>query len=80
MVKRSKSDGTMREWMVSLPFTGFICVPVQAVDEQSAIDAAFDAVPDDWEKEIVEMQFHQHVTQGNMCSAVLNDAEAEPSE
>lgn len=68
----------MRKWNVSLPFTGFIFVEVEAESRAAAIDAAFDAVPDDWHESIAEMEFHTHVTRGNVCSAVLNDASAEP--
>ena len=66
----------MKTWNVAVPITGIAYVDVQADDEEAAIEAALnsnsltiDAI-ETWEA-------HEHVTQGNFCYAMLNDAEAE---
>lgn len=67
----------MPKYEVSLPFTGYVVVEVEALTRSAAIDAAFEVADLSNEDSVVEVQFHKHVTRGNVCSAVLNDAEAQ---
>jgi hypothetical protein len=65
----------MTKYSVQLPVTGYIIKEVEAANEAAAIEAALElpATAD----EIEEWQTHKQVTQGNVCYAVLNDANAE---
>lgn len=65
----------MKKWEVSLPISGYVCVEVEAEDEESAIEAAFEAhITKDM---IEEWETHRQIVRGNVCSAVLNEADAQ---
>ncbi len=66
----------MPRYGVRLPVSGYVYVEVEADDEEAAIEAAFmsdDVVRDN----IEEWETHQQIVRGNVCSAVLNEADAE---
>lgn len=65
----------MKKWEVSLPISGYVCVEVEAEDEESAIEAAF--MSDITTKDIEEWETHHQIARGNVCSAVLNEAYAQ---
>jgi len=69
----------MAKYFVGLPVTMEICVEVEADSEQEAVEKGFGV---EWSItaegcDILNSEVHEHVTQGNCCSAVLNDAYAE---
>lgn len=63
---------TMKVFDVSVPFTGYVVVRVKAPDADRAIDRAFEH-PKCNIKNAEEVEFHEHVTEGNVANAVLND-------
>lgn len=64
-------------YYVEVPFTGKVGLYIAAESEKDAIDKAFDVADINGKNQSVETEFHRHVTQGNMCSAILNNAWAE---
>jgi len=71
----------MSKWFVGLPVTMEVVVEVEAESEEEAIEKGFDV---EWSIsaegcDIVNSESHMFVTQGNCCSAVLNEAYATPA-
>lgn len=65
----------MKRYSVSIPITGYVIVEIDAESEEAAIEAALDTeITSDL---IEEWETHRQVTRGNVCSAILNSAEAE---
>lgn len=69
----------MPKYEVHLPVTMDVVVGVEADTKEEAIEKAFDV---EWTAnfegaECFNCETHKHVTRGNCCSAVLNDAYAE---
>lgn len=64
-----------KRFSVSVPFTGYVVIEVDADDEESAIAAALMSEDLDF-KNAEEVEFHKRVVRGNVCSAVLSEAEA----
>lgn len=62
---------------VSLPFTGYVYVEVEAENEEEALNTAWDKATLD---DRVEWEFTKHICQGNFLDAVLNEAEIEELE
>jgi hypothetical protein len=62
----------MKTYYVSIPFTGYTVVVVEAETEKEAIEKAWDS-PDLTISKAEEAEFHDKVTYGNVCSAVLNE-------
>lgn len=70
----------MKKWYVQVPFTGYVYVVVSAENAEAAIEAAFGVVDLQDKNQWGEVEFHKHVTRGNLCSAVLNDATAQETQ
>lgn len=62
---------------VSLPFTGYVYVEVEAENEEKALDKAWDEATLD---DMVEWGFTEHICRGNVLDVVLNDCEVEEVE
>ena len=62
-------------YSVQIPISGYIYKQVEADSEEAAIKAAMqlEAVGDD----IEEWETHEHITNGNVCNAVLHSATAD---
>lgn len=63
-----------------MPTTGCVTIDVEAADEAAALDAFYD----EWARlvgtaaiEAHRWEFTQHVTRGNVCSAMVNDYSVE---
>lgn len=72
---------TKRKVGVHIPITGSVYVEVEIdaeADDDSAFFAACDAYKDGTDQ--IEWEFTQHVTRGNVCSAMLNDFSVEDVE
>lgn len=71
----------MSKFEVTLPFTGYACVQVEAEDEKSAINAAMEiaslTIRDSKDTSVGEWEFTAHVTRGNVTYALMNDASAD---
>lgn len=68
----------MPKYEVHLPVTMDVAIEVEADNEEEAIKKAFDV---EWTAkfegaECCNSEAHNHITRGNCCSAVLNDAYA----
>jgi hypothetical protein len=79
------SDDT-KMWSVSLPFTGFLIISLEGEEPSSEEDAYARAIAAmDLDKarfqvkgtsglvELGELETHQRIVRGNVCSAVLNE-------
>lgn len=64
----------MPKYSVTVPFTGYAVVDVEAPTEAEAIDKALGEVSLD---DIEEWETHEQITEGNVCHAARNRAEAE---
>jgi len=63
----------MKTYGVEIPFTGYIYVEVEAKNTDEAKEKAFDT---DFDKsEIMSLDYHEHITKGNICNAAKNDIE-----
>lgn len=62
----------MKEFTIKIPLTGYVEIIVDAEDEDSAIDKAFDMAT---LENVEEWDLHRKVTSGNVCHAVLNEIE-----
>ena len=62
---------------VSLPFTGYVYVEVEAENEEEALDKAWDKAT---LNDIVEWAIAEHLCQGNVLDAILNNYEVEELE
>lgn len=63
-----------KKWAVSIPFTGYVTVEVEAKDEKAAIAAAWES--DDLTVENAgDVEFHRSVVEGNVCHAVMWEIE-----
>lgn len=69
----------MIKFRVDLPFTGYVTSYIEAIDENDAIEKAFQR-DYDLNSDTVELEFHVRVVEGNVSHAVLNSAHAEPEE
>lgn len=65
-----------KTWNVSLPFTGYVVVEVEAENEREAIEAALngEVTTDD----IEQWEVVKEIVQGNVFFGMRNRAEAEP--
>lgn len=64
------------EYLVSIPVAGAIHVTVTAASEAEAKEAAWDKINEEGESAgDVEWEFMDHITEGNVCHAPLNDIE-----
>lgn len=61
----------MKKYGVCLPFTDYRYLEVEAENEKEALDKAFEIKWD--EKNIGELEYHEKVTEGNVCHAVMNE-------
>ena len=70
-----------KEYFVSVPFSGYISVAVKADSEEEAKDQAFEVDFDinfkSRNSELVELELHERIVQGNVCYAVLREVEVE---
>ena len=62
---------------VSLPFTGYVYVEVEAENKEEALNTAWERATFD---DMVEWEFTEHICRGNVLDAVLNDYEIEEVE
>lgn len=71
----------MKNYLVTMPMTGHVSLAVQAEDEQGAICAFWDRLETitdiDEEAEDIGWEYCEHVTEGNVTHAELNDVEVE---
>lgn len=78
----------MNEYYVTIPCTMAVCVTVKADSEEAAIEAAFDitwsidvAPFDDADAaaapEVVEMETHRKIVEGNVFHGCINEVEVE---
>jgi len=65
----------MAKYLVSIPFTGYICVEVEADNEKDAITKA--RKEDLNVSNAEEVYFHDRITEGNVFTGVLNEVEVE---
>lgn len=66
----------MKKWFVRLPIAGYVTAVVEAEGQEAAIDAALSK---DYEAEdIEEWEVLHEIVRGNVCSAPLTRADAEP--
>lgn len=66
----------MNKYIVSVPLTGAIHVEVEAASAKEAKERAWDKINELGDKAgEVEWEFHNQVTEGNVCHAVLNEIE-----
>ena len=77
--RKTAATEPKKKWAVSIPFTGYVTVEVEADDEEAAIAAAWQSDDLDITK-AVESEFHEKVTEGNVCNAVMWEASAEEIE
>lgn len=69
----------MKRFIVSVPFTGYVNVEVEAADKDGAIKAALTSPKLNF-RDADEIRYHKHVVKGDVCSAVLEKADAEEVE
>lgn len=62
----------MKEFTIKIPMTGYVELILEAEDEDSAIDKAFEVATLD---NVEEWELHHKVTQGNVCYAILHEIE-----
>lgn len=62
----------MKEFTIMIPMTGYVEVTVQADDEDSAIDKAFELAT---LEDVAEWDLHRNITQGNVSHALKNEIE-----
>jgi hypothetical protein len=65
----------MKNYSVSIPFTGYITVKVKAKNQEEAKDKAWESNFDF--KEAVEVDYHEHIVLGNCFCGILNEIEVE---
>ena len=66
----------MKTYCVSIPIAGAIHIEVEAASSEEAKEKAWEKINKDSEKAgEVEWEFFDHITEGNVCSAPLNDIE-----
>jgi nicotinate-nucleotide pyrophosphorylase len=65
------------KYAVSIPFTGYCYIEVEADSEKQAIEAAYDKANIGDMDQVAEAEFTDHVTTGNVCYACLNDLSVE---
>lgn len=69
---------------VTIPITGLVRIECEVSDPSdisSSIDealAAWDSMGEKEQRDAVELEFTDHVTDGNVSHAMLNDADVEP--
>lgn len=63
-----------KKWYVSVPFTGYTTVEVEADTRQDAIAAAWES-PDLTIQKCDEAEFTDRVVKGNVTYAVMNEIE-----
>lgn len=64
------------EYLVSIPIAGAIHLTVEASSEEEAKDAAWEKLNEEGESAgDVEWEYMDHLTEGNVCHAPLNDIE-----
>lgn len=74
----------MKRYNVMLPFTGYAIVEVEARNKEEALEAAFEKA--DMRcvagngTDLGEWEFHEYVTRGNVCSALLSEALVEEAD
>ena len=73
--KKGAAAPAKKRWSVSVPFTGYVVVEVEADDEKSAIEAALESDKLDI-NDCEECEFHDYVARGNVFYGVQNEAEA----
>lgn len=70
----------MKKYSVSLPFSGYVYVDVEAESEKDAINNALESAQmrcfAEGNTEIVEWDFFKNIVQGNVCYAPCSQAEA----
>lgn len=66
----------MKKYLVNLPITGYISIEVEAKNEEMAIDKAFESEECNLDN-LIEWEACESVCEGNVCYAILTDAEAE---
>jgi hypothetical protein len=66
----------VNKYIVSVPLTGAIHVEVEAASAKEAEERAWDKINEHGEKAgEVEWEFHEKVTEGNICHAFLDEIE-----
>lgn len=66
----------MKKYLVNLPITGYISIEVEAENEEMAIDKAFESEECNLDN-LIEWEACESVCEGNVCYAILTDAEVE---
>jgi len=66
----------MKKYYVSIPFTGYCTVEVEAENKEEAIEKAWKSPNLDIRK-AEEAEFHTCVADGNVCYARLNEIDVE---
>ena len=74
--RKTAATEPKKKWSVSVPFTGYVTVDVEADSEEEAIGVALGSEDLDITK-AEGVEFHEHVVRGNVCYAVMRDASAE---
>ena len=74
----------MKKYNISVPFTGYFNVTIDADNEEDAIEKAFECEPfNDSSKDgsyVEELQYHREVNRGNCTSVTLNEIDIEEVE
>jgi len=65
----------MPKYVVDIPIAGYVSLEIEADSKEEAIDKAFAQGFED--EDIMELEMYEHITEGNVCSAPLNDLHIE---
>lgn len=65
-----------KTWNVTVPISGRVFVTVEAADEESAIEAALEAVGD-VDQRNVEWEAHRRIVSGNCFHGMQNEIDVE---
>ncbi len=67
---------SLNKYTVSIPFTGYVTVEVEAENKNAAIKAAFEQ-DIDLQNDLGEIEYHTIICNGNVFYGLLNEIEVE---